>query len=71
MIELGPKEAVVAFGALVSRVKLGRLTKVGGPRPQRVEVRAPQGGPSPALTARTRVDVRGQRVEEAHGVRRT
>jgi DNA mismatch repair protein MutS2 len=65
IVELGAKEAVVAFGALVSRVKPERLTKVGGPRPQRVEVRAPQAGPSPALTARTRVDVRGQRVDEA------
>jgi len=65
VVELGPKEAIVAFGDLVSRVKPDRLTKVGGPRKQRVEFRAPAAGTASALTARTRVDVRGQRVEEA------
>ena len=41
LVELRAREAVVAFGAITSRVKRNRLTKVGGARPQRVEVRAP------------------------------
>src|SRR5690606_7379088 len=47
---------------------LNRLRKVGGPRKQQVTVRQIQaaGGPSlSALGARTRVDLRGQRVDEA------
>ena len=41
--------------------------KVGGPQQQKVEVRAPRSSPSsPSITTtRTRIDVRGQRVEEA------
>ena len=65
--ELDGREAVVVFGSLTSRVKLGRLTKVGGPLPQRIEVRARPSGASdaPAITqVRTRIDVRGARVDE-------
>jgi DNA mismatch repair protein MutS2 len=40
------------------------LTRVGRREPQRVEIRAPAGGPG-ALSARTRIDVRGRRVDEA------
>ena len=69
LIELREREAVVAFGAITSRVKRTRLTKVGGARPQRVEVRAPgsqAGGRGvPALAAQRRVDLRGQRVDAA------
>jgi DNA mismatch repair protein MutS2 len=66
---LDGREAVVVFGSLTSRVALGRLTKVGGPVPQRVEVRAPQRADAPrdapAITqVQTRIDVRGARVEE-------
>ncbi len=64
VVELSDREAVVAFGSLRSRVKVGRLTKVGGPRARVVEVRAGATAPS-ALTARTRLDLRGQRVEDA------
>ncbi|MFN3596413.1 MAG: endonuclease MutS2 [Rubricoccaceae bacterium] len=68
VLEIGLREAVVAFGQLTSRIRTSRLTKVGGPRAQRVDVRAPAGGPAdplPAVRARTRMDVRGMRVEEA------
>ncbi|NNF58477.1 MAG: endonuclease MutS2 [Rhodothermaceae bacterium] len=72
VIELTAKDAVVAFGQMTTRTKLDRLTKVGGPRPQRVEVRAPKAdashGADLAVTrARSRVDVRGQRADEAVG----
>ena len=69
LVELREREAVVAFGAITSRVKRNRLTKVGGARPQRVEVRAPgaqAGGRGvPALAAQRRIDLRGQRVDAA------
>ncbi|MEP0548348.1 MAG: endonuclease MutS2 [Rhodothermales bacterium] len=71
VLEIDEKEAVVALGQMKVRAKLKRLTKVGGKRKQRVEVRAPRGERAgghtsmPALDAQRRVDVRGQRVEEA------
>ncbi|MEM8559015.1 MAG: endonuclease MutS2 [Bacteroidota bacterium] len=74
VLELGDREALVALGALKTRVKTKRLTKVGGPREQRVEIRAPKsdrtsssgiGSDLPAVHAQTRIDLRGQRVEEA------
>lgn len=67
VVELDEKEAVVAFGSMTSRAKLDRLTRVGGPVQQKVEVRAPKSSTSNlSITAiRTRIDVRGQRVEEA------
>src|SRR5690606_30488372 len=71
VLELDGKEAVVALGQMKVRAKLARLAKVGGKRMQRVEVRAPRGDRSagqtamPALHAQRRVDLRGQRVEEA------
>lgn len=68
VLELTHREAVVALGALTSRVKRSRLTKVGGSRPQRVEVRAPRGaGPQdlPVVSLERRLDLRGERVEAA------
>ncbi len=72
VLELGEKEALVALGQMKVRAKLGRLTKVGGPSKQRVEVRRSKGeGRSsgrtamPALDAERRIDLRGQRVDEA------
>ncbi|HLT47021.1 MAG TPA: endonuclease MutS2 [Rubricoccaceae bacterium] len=68
VLALEGREAVVAFGQMTTRAKLDRLAKVGGPRAQRVEVRAPRSGAAADLAvvhARTRIDVRGQRVEEA------
>ncbi len=74
VMELTAKEAVVAFGHLVSRVKLSRLSKVGGPMAsgsgamsKRAERRERRGasGHTPALSVRTRLDLRGARVDEA------
>lgn len=66
VLELSEREALVALGQMKVRARLERLAKVGGPRRQRVEVRAPSGRSSmPALEARSRIDVRGRRVEEA------
>ncbi|GAB5534046.1 MAG: endonuclease MutS2 [Rubricoccaceae bacterium] len=70
LIELDDREGVVAFGSLTSRVKRNRLTKVGGARPQRVDVRAPQaeaGGQRSiaAVHAQRRIDLRGERVKAA------
>src|SRR5690606_31546611 len=68
VIEVGAREALVAFGPMKTRARLSRLTKVGGPRPQRVEIKAPQperDAALPIMRVRTRIDVRGQRVEEA------
>ncbi len=66
--EIDDDEAVVVLGAMHMRVDLDRLTKVGGPREQQVTVSQTQGGGSSdiaALRASRRIDVRGQRVEEA------
>ena len=66
VIGLSGKEAVIALGALTSRVKLKRLTKVGGAREQSVTVGGPAArDPLPVTKARRKVDLRGQRVEDA------
>jgi DNA mismatch repair protein MutS2 len=66
--EVDDDEAVVVLGSMHMRVDLDRLTKVGGPREQQVTVSQTQGGGSSdiaALRASNRIDVRGQRVNEA------
>ncbi len=67
IFEIDGDEAVIAFGSMRTRVELGRLRKVGGPRPQQVTVRQVQHGPSDliAVRARAEVDLRGYRVDEA------
>ncbi len=74
VIELSGNEAVLALGALTSRVKLSRVTKVGGPgRPQRQRSVRPPGpvrqgedaGTLAVSTAQARIDLRGARVDEA------
>jgi DNA mismatch repair protein MutS2 len=68
--EIDDDEAVVVLGSMHMRVDLDRLTKVGGPREQQVTVSQTQGGGSSdlaALRASNRIDVRGQRVEDALG----
>ena len=66
VLEVSGKEAVVALGALTSRVKLKRLTKVGGAKEQKVVVGGPSATePLPITRARRKVDLRGQRVEAA------
>jgi DNA mismatch repair protein MutS2 len=66
--EIDDDEAVVVLGSMHMRVDLDRLTKVGGPREQQVTVSQTQGGGSSdiaALRASNRIDVRGERVEDA------
>jgi DNA mismatch repair protein MutS2 len=65
VLEVEGKEAVITAGAMRLRVRLDRLTKVGGPRRQQVVVRQPATVDLSALQAQHRVDLRGQRVEEA------
>ena len=72
VLELDGSEAVLALGALTSRVKVQRLTKVGGPMkrgraPVRTPGRARNGESRSAVvsTAAVRVDLRGARVDEA------
>ena len=74
VLELTDTEAVLALGALTSRVKLSRLTKVGGPASgpkRRATPRIPGRARSDertevaVSTARTRIDLRGARVDEA------
>ena len=73
VLERTAREAVVAFGQLVSRVKVERLVKVGGPatrggptarRQPRRASEAARAMPA-AVTVRTRLDLRGARVDEA------
>lgn len=76
VIELNGNEAVLALGALTSRVKLSRLTKVGGPatpskrrgpvlRPPGHARRGEDTGTMAVSTAQVRIDLRGARVDEA------
>lgn len=67
VLELSGREALIAFGSMKTRVDVQRLTKVGGPRPQQVTVRQVATGAAElaAVRARTSVDLRGLRVDEA------
>lgn len=69
VLEMSGKNALVALGAMKMRVKADRLTRVGGKRKQQVTVRqvASGEGSLAALQARTRIDLRGMRVDEALG----
>jgi DNA mismatch repair protein MutS2 len=65
VIEIQGKHAVVAQGSVRMRTRLDRLRKVGGPRKREVRVRMPAGTGAASLQARTHLDVRGHRVDEA------
>ncbi len=65
VLEIKGREAVVAQGSIRLRAPLDTLRKVGGRQPQRVVVKTDEGAALAALSARTRVDLRGQRVEDA------
>lgn len=68
LLEISGKDAVIMAGSMHMRVKLNRLTKVSGPRKQKVTVRQVKSADSSglsALQARQRIDLRGQRVEGA------
>jgi len=61
------KQATIMAGSMHLRVDVKRLTKVAGPRRQQVTVRHLASDPMQmsALRARQRIDLRGQRVDEA------
>ena len=68
LIELDGKHAVIMAGSMHMRVKVDRLTKVAGPRKQKVIVKQVQSTGQSGLTAlkaRQRIDIRGKRVDEA------
>ncbi len=68
LIEISGKEAVIMAGSMHMHVKLNRLTKVAGPRKQKVivrQVKAENDQGLSALQARQRIDLRGQRVDGA------
>ena len=72
VLEVDGGEAILALGALTSRVKLKRLTKVSGPiKRGKTAVRTPgrarpgESRSSVVSDARVRVDLRGARVDEA------
>ena len=69
VLEIEGQEATVALGQMRMRAKLARLTKVGGKRQQQVTIRQTAGGGTDlaATRARMKVDLRGQRVDEALG----
>ncbi|MFT4605107.1 MAG: DNA mismatch repair protein MutS2 [Rhodothermales bacterium] len=61
IIKLKGNEAVVAIGPAHTRVKMDRLSKLGGPREQRVSVTSSVS----VVHARLTLDVRGKRALEA------
>lgn len=64
VLEISNREAVVAMGAMRSRVALNRLEKIGGPRKQQVEIRGTR--PSAGLESiQMNLDVRGKRAADA------
>ena len=68
LLELSGKHAVIMAGSMHMRVKVDRLTKVAGPRKQKVvvrQVKADAGHGITAMKARQRIDLRGKRVDEA------
>lgn len=68
LIELSGKHAVIMAGSMHMRVKADRLTKVAGPRKQKVIVKQVQASGQSGITAlkaRQRIDIRGKRVDEA------
>lgn len=71
VLEIRGKNATVASGALKLKVKLDRLTKVGGKRKQQVTVKEINTGGGAAsrraMNVQRRIDLRGQRVDAALG----
>ena len=68
LIELSDKHAVIMAGSMHMRVKVDRLTKVAGPKKQKVIVKQVHSNGQSGLTAlkaRQRIDIRGKRVDEA------
>lgn len=64
VLEINSREAVVAVGAMRTRVALKRLEKTGGPRKQQVKIRKPAIQET-IQSVHTRIDVRGKRAADA------
>lgn len=71
LLEIRGKKAIIAQGSIRMTVALDQLRKVGNAPKRKVEIRT-TGSASPtglaALTASTRIDIRGMRVDEAEAV---
>jgi len=71
LLEIRGKKAVIAQGSIRMTVALDQLRKVGNAPKRKVEIRTTSSS-SPtgmaALTASTRIDIRGLRVDEAEAV---
>lgn len=64
VVEVTTKEVVVAFNAIQMRVKPSRLSRVGR-REQKVLVKTSETSTLRKATVKTRIDLRGERVEDA------
>lgn len=67
IVELEGKTAVVAYGSMQMKIELSRLVRIGGKAKQEVKVRQSLGfdGRLSIQSVQTRLDIRGQRVDEA------
>ncbi|MGM0705172.1 MAG: endonuclease MutS2 [Bacteroidota bacterium] len=65
VLELEDNEALVGSGPMHMRVPLHRLTRVGGARSASEQTSSYSSAPMTALEASHRIDLRGERVEEA------
>ena len=67
VVELEKKSALVAFGSVQLKVKLDRLVRVGGKLKQEVRVKqqSSESGVLSVHSVKTRLDIRGKRVDEA------
>src|SRR5690606_12972823 len=65
VLEIDGDQAVISFDSMRLRASVDRLRKVGGRRRQEVRLGSIQQSGLPALGARTRIDLRGRRVDEA------
>ncbi|MDA1028179.1 MAG: endonuclease MutS2 [Bacteroidetes bacterium] len=65
--DLEGKTAVVAYGSMQMKIELSRLVRIGGKAKQEVKVRQSLGsdGRLSIQSVKTRLDIRGQRVDEA------
>lgn len=72
VVEVKGKKLTIMAGLGKMTVERSRVRKVGGPRKQRVEFRAPKSESGLAVTsAKQRIDLRGNRVDEALGTVQT
>ena len=65
VLEISNGEAVISFDSMKLRADLRRLRKIGGKRKQQVRLGRVEQSSVPSLTAQSRIDLRGRRVDEA------